>query len=78
MTTTRSHSVALANGIRFDTNYYYWPDTWVNDVPGVFTGSGMPMRFAKRDGTMVDVYQATEPDDRRVGSVVPVHDRHIA
>ena len=39
--------VAFANGIRLDTNYYYWPDTWVNDVPGLFTGSGMPMRFAK-------------------------------
>ena len=31
----------------------------MNDVPGVFTGSGMPMRFAKADGTMIDVYQAT-------------------
>ena len=51
--------VALANGIRLDTNYYYWPGPWVNDVPGVFTGSGMPMRFAKADGTMIDVYQAT-------------------
>jgi N,N-dimethylformamidase beta subunit-like protein/uncharacterized protein DUF4082/Big-like domain-containing protein/Calx-beta domain-containing protein/purple acid phosphatase-like protein len=50
--------VALANGIRLDTNYYYWPDAWVNDVPGVFTGSAMPMRFAKADGTMIDVYQA--------------------
>ncbi|MEO8256999.1 MAG: DUF4082 domain-containing protein [Acidobacteriota bacterium] len=47
-----------ANGIRLDTNYYYWPDVWVNDVPGVFTGSAMPMRFAKKDGTMIDVYQA--------------------
>ncbi len=51
-------AVALANGIRLDTNYYYWPGNWVNDVPGVFTGSGMPMRFAKADGTMIDVYQA--------------------
>ena len=38
--------VELANGIRLDTNYYYWPPTWVNDRPGLFTGSGMPMRFA--------------------------------
>ena len=50
--------VELANGIRLDTNYYYWPDTWVNDVPGHFTGSAMPMRFADTDGTIVDVYQA--------------------
>ncbi len=24
----------------------------------MFTGSGMPMRFAKADGTLIDVYQA--------------------
>ena len=26
--------------------------------PGMFTGSGMPMRFADLDGSMIDVYQA--------------------
>jgi hypothetical protein len=50
--------VELAHGIRFDTNYYYWPEKWVRNRPGVFTGSGMPMRFAKLDGSLVDVYQA--------------------
>lgn len=50
--------VELAHGIRFDTNYYYWPEMWVRNRPGMFTGSGMPMRFAKLDGSMVDVYQA--------------------
>ena len=50
--------VALANGIRLDTNYYYWPGSWVHDRPGFITGSGMPMRFAQADGTMIDVYQA--------------------
>jgi hypothetical protein len=34
----------LANGIRLDTDYYYWPGSWVNDRPGFMTGSGMPMR----------------------------------
>ena len=48
--------VALAKGIRLDTNYYYWPPSWVNDVPGLFTGSAMPMRFTKLDGTMIDVF----------------------
>ena len=24
----------------------------------MFTGSGMPMRFAKTDGTLIDAYQA--------------------
>ena len=46
-------------GIRLDTNYYFWPPTWVANRPGMFTGSGMPMRFADLDGTMFDVYQAT-------------------
>ncbi|MGE5324097.1 MAG: DUF4082 domain-containing protein, partial [Actinomycetota bacterium] len=50
--------VELAQGIRFDTNYYYWPGTWVLDRPGFMTGSGMPMRFATRNGAVVDVYQA--------------------
>ena len=42
-----------------DTNYYYWPPSWVNDRPGFFTGSGMPMRFADINGSLIDVYQAT-------------------
>ncbi|WP_161597210.1 N,N-dimethylformamidase beta subunit family domain-containing protein, partial [Dyadobacter flavalbus] len=51
--------VELENGIRLDANYYYWPEAWVNNRPGMFTGSGMPMRFADLDGTLIDVYQAT-------------------
>ena len=50
--------VARAHGIRLDTNYYFWPPSWVLDRPGFFTGSGMPMRFVDVDGTMIDVYQA--------------------
>ncbi len=51
--------VELENGIRLDTNYYYWPSDWVKDRPGMFTGSGMPMRFADRNGSPINVYQAT-------------------
>jgi hypothetical protein len=51
--------VEYANGIRLDTNYCYWPGAWILDRPGLFTGSGMPMRFADVDGTPIDVYQAT-------------------
>jgi hypothetical protein len=47
-----------ANGIRLDTNYYYWPGSWVTDRPGFMTGSGMPMRFIDKAGRFVDVYQA--------------------
>jgi hypothetical protein len=50
--------VSASRGVRLDTNYYYWPPAWVADTPGVFTGSGMPMRFADLDGSMIDVYQA--------------------
>ena len=51
--------IELSHGIRLDTSYYYWPPAWVNDVPGLFTGSGMPMRFTDRNGNIIDVYQAT-------------------
>jgi WD40 repeat protein len=51
--------VELSKGMRLDTTYYYWPPIWVLDRPGFFTGSGMPMRFAKTDGTAIDVYNAT-------------------
>ena len=63
----------LAHGIRFDTNYYYWPPSWVNDVPGMFTGSGMPMRFARQDGTLIDVYQATTQMTDESGQSYPLH-----
>ena len=49
--------VELSHGMRFSLDYYYWPPSWINGRPGLFTGSGMPMRFADTDGTMIDVYQ---------------------
>ena len=69
MVTNRTHSlpwsdwstlarVENAQGIRFDVNYYYWPASWVQNRPGLFTGSGMPMRFSDQEGTIIDVYQA--------------------
>ena len=58
-------TVLLNHGVRLDTTYYYWPDVWVQGRPGLFTGSGLPMRYADRTGNMVDVYQATTqfPDE---------------
>ena len=56
---TTTPEVESDHGMRLDTNYYYWPESWVADRAGMFTGSGMPMRFAKTDGSMLDVYQAT-------------------
>jgi|GEM_PF-1498929 len=50
--------VGLQFGIRLDTSYYYWPSNWVQNRPGLFTGSGMPMRFVRTNGVTLDVYQA--------------------
>jgi hypothetical protein len=56
------------NGIRFDTNYYFWPGTWVQDRPGMMNGGGFPMRFAGTDGTLIDTYQAmTQMQDEGPG-----------
>jgi hypothetical protein len=57
--------ILLNHGIRLDTSYYYWPAAWIQDRPGMFTGSGMPMRFADRNGNTIDVYQVTTqmPDE---------------
>jgi len=63
--------VELSNGIRFDTNYYYYPPNWVQDRPGLFTGSSMPMRFADVDGTTIDVYQATTQMTDESGQTYP-------
>jgi hypothetical protein len=73
--TNRTHCIAWSdwasapkieaqNKIRLDVNYYYWPASWVQNRSGMFTGSGMPMRFADLDGTLIDCYQvATQMTD---------------
>jgi hypothetical protein len=65
--------VELDHGIRFDTNYYYWPGAWIQNRPGMFTGSGMPMRFADLDGSLIDVYQATTQITDESGADIPAH-----
>ncbi|MBS1932923.1 MAG: Ig-like domain-containing protein, partial [Bacteroidetes bacterium] len=61
-------SIEFNHGIRFDVNYYYWPGAWIQNRPGLFTGSGMPMRFAAIDGTLIDCYQAPTqiPDESQL------------
>ncbi len=70
MRTQRTHCIAwsdwatqpktqVQNSMRLDTNYYFWPPNWILDRPGLFTGSGIPMRFADLDGTLIDNFQAT-------------------
>ncbi len=51
--------VEVTKGIRLNTDYYYWPASWIQNRPGMFTGSGMPMRFADLDGSLIDNYQVT-------------------
>ncbi|MBT1070849.1 DUF4082 domain-containing protein [Pelotalea chapellei] len=63
--------VEQAHGIRLDTSYYYWPSQWIANNPGFFTGSGMPMRFADTDGTMIDVYQAASQMTDESGQSYP-------
>ncbi len=82
--TNRTHCIAwsdwagtpkaeLAHSIRLDTNYYYWPQSWILDRPGLFTGSGMPMRFADLDGSIIDVYQAATQMTDESGQSYPLH-----
>ncbi|MCA9907505.1 MAG: Ig-like domain-containing protein, partial [Anaerolineae bacterium] len=70
---TSQATIQVQNGIRLDTNYYYWPSAWIQDRPGLFTGSGLPMRFADLDGTMIDIYQATTQLTDESGLTMPTH-----
>ncbi len=66
-------TIELKHGIRFDTTYYYWPDTWINDRPGLYTGSGMPMRYTDRNGNLINVYQANTQMTDESGQSYPLH-----
>lgn len=63
--------VQLGKGMRLDTSYYYWPPSWVNGAPGMFTGSAMPMRFTKANGDFVDVYMAATQMTDESGQAYP-------
>ncbi|HVU15367.1 MAG TPA: DUF4082 domain-containing protein [Candidatus Didemnitutus sp.] len=65
--------VELKHGIRLDTSYYYWPATWVNDRPGIFTGSALPMRFCQSTGNVIDVFQAPTQMTDESGQSYPLH-----
>ena len=82
--TSRTHCIAWSdwasepiveaeNGVRLDANYYYWPADWVQNRPGLFTGSGFPQRFADTDGSLIDVYQAATQMTDESGIDVALH-----
>ena len=81
-TTQRHHCIAWTGwatgakvqsdfGIGLDTSYYYWPPSWVLNRPGFFTGSGMPMRFADLDGSLIDNYLAATQMTDHSGQAYP-------
>ena len=61
----------LQRGMRLNVSYYYWPSSWINDHPGMFTGSGMPMRFADVDGSLIDSYQVPTQMTDESGQTYP-------
>ena len=68
---TMPQEESLLYGIRLDTSYYYYPSSWVLNRPGLFTGSGMPMRFATAQGSVIDVYQAVTQMTDESGQTYP-------
>jgi hypothetical protein len=63
--------IEAAHGIRLDTNYYFYPESWAKGRAGVFNGSGFPMRFATRDGGVIDCYQAATQITDESGMTLP-------
>jgi Domain of unknown function (DUF4082)/Bacterial Ig-like domain/Bacterial Ig domain/Secretion system C-terminal sorting domain len=61
----------IQRGIRLNVSYYYWPPSWINNRPGMFTGSGMPMRFADLDGSLIDSYQVPSQMTDESGQTYP-------
>ncbi len=63
--------IELEYGIRLDTNYYHYPGAWIGSKPGFMTGSGIPMRFADLDGSLIDVFQAATQMTDESGQAYP-------
>jgi hypothetical protein len=53
----------VANGMRFDLNYVWYPRAWTGSNTGYVTGSGMTMRFTDASGNLLDVYQGASDLD---------------
>ena len=64
-------AVEQENGIGLDTTYYFWPSVWVANIPGLFTGSGIPMKFADAAGNLIHVFQVATQMTDESGQVYP-------
>lgn len=49
--------VNVANGMRINYNYEWYPQSWVGSNTGYLTGSGLNMRFTDASGSLLDSYQ---------------------
>ena len=58
--------VELANGMRMDANYYYWPGSWIQNRPGFMTGSGHADAVRRHRRHHDRHLPGDDPDDRRV------------
>ena len=70
--------VELARGIRLDTNYYHYPESWIGAKPGFMTGSAAS-RCASPTSTARDRrLSGAHAHDRRGRPGLPVHGRRAA
>lgn len=72
-----NQKIGRANGIRLDLNSYYWPGSWVQDRPGLMTGSGFPMKLADRDGSTIDVWATNTQLTDESGQTLNLHTRTL-
>lgn len=49
--------IDVANSMRINYNYEWYPNTWTGSNTGYLTGSGMGMRFTDINGNLIDTYQ---------------------
>lgn len=66
-------SAEQQNGIRLSKDYYYFPAPWVQNRPGLFTGSGLPMRYTTSTGTLIDNYQVPTQITDESGQDITLH-----
>jgi len=74
---TDAADYAAANSISMDTSFYAW-GSWLKKSDGTWahgyvTGSGLPMKFVRSDGSIIQVYQQETEliDEQLLGDIYP-------